>query len=185
VNVRIYRVARVRVVRDVVVSRSGCRSTAGSARRTAQERGYCFGGSDRAYPVPLSTQAARWSSVRRSSEPTCSQPGIARPRISVTLAADAATRAADRCCGGSSYVQRDWASHRPTLSSRRDALTPMPGDPFTRLATRRLECIKAWKPEIRAQYPLKADSYVFNKAKKRCAESGDATRSSPAAGRKS
>ena len=35
-NVRFCRVARVRVVRDVVVSRSGCRSTAGSAPRAAQ-----------------------------------------------------------------------------------------------------------------------------------------------------
>jgi hypothetical protein len=38
--------------------------------------GFYLGGSERAYPVPILTQGASWSSVRRSSELTRSHPGM-------------------------------------------------------------------------------------------------------------
>jgi hypothetical protein len=81
-------------------------------------RGYCWGGRDCAYPVPRSTHGVGWSSVNRSPEPTCSHPGIGRPRISTRLAVVVATRhrtAADRhgpwrpwlAAGGNRHVAGD------------------------------------------------------------------------------
>jgi hypothetical protein len=40
-----------------------------------------LGSSERAYPAPISTQRASWSSVRRSLELTRNHPGMSRPRM--------------------------------------------------------------------------------------------------------
>ena len=55
-------------------------------------RAGCFGGSDRACSMPMSTHRERSSSLARSSGPTRSQPGISRPCITATAAPVVATR---------------------------------------------------------------------------------------------
>jgi hypothetical protein len=54
-----------------------------------------FGGSDRAYPMPISTQDVRSSSVARLSAPTRIHPSISRPCMTATVAAVVATSSAD------------------------------------------------------------------------------------------
>jgi len=56
--------------------------------------GFYLGGSERAYPVPISTQGASWSSVRRSSALTRSHPGMSRPRMFIGVAFVVATAGA-------------------------------------------------------------------------------------------
>ena len=46
----------------------------------------CFGGSDRACSMPMSTHRERSSSLARSSGPTRSHPGISRPCITAAVA---------------------------------------------------------------------------------------------------
>ena len=56
----------------------------------------CFGGSDRACSMPMSTHRQRSSSLVRSSWLTRSQPGISRPCITAVVAPVVAASPADR-----------------------------------------------------------------------------------------
>ena len=57
--------------------------------------GSYLGGSERAYPVPISTQRASWSLVRRSSELTRNHPGMSRSRMFTSVAFVVAIRTSD------------------------------------------------------------------------------------------